>query len=51
MKAHSQKFIQKRKFYMALPVLVVPFMTMFFWALGGGKARLLQRRLKRSDSI
>jgi conjugative transposon TraM protein len=37
MKTHSQKFIQKRKFYMALPVLVVPFMTMFFWALGGGK--------------
>ena len=22
---------------MALPVLVIPFMTMFFWALGGGK--------------
>lgn len=37
MKPHSQKFIQKRKFYMALPVLVIPFMTMFFWALGGGK--------------
>ncbi len=37
MKAHSQKFIQKRKFYMALPVLIIPFMTMFFWALGGGK--------------
>jgi conjugative transposon TraM protein len=37
MKAHTQKFIQKRKFYMALPVLVIPFMTMFFWALGGGK--------------
>jgi conjugative transposon TraM protein len=37
MKPHSQKFNQKRKFYMALPVLVIPFMTMFFWALGGGK--------------
>jgi conjugative transposon TraM protein len=37
MKPHSQKFIQKRKFYMALPVLVIPFVTMFFWALGGGK--------------
>ena len=37
MKPHSQKFIQKRKFYMALPVLIIPFMTMFFWALGGGK--------------
>jgi conjugative transposon TraM protein len=37
MKPNSQRFIQKRKFYMALPVLVIPFMTMFFWALGGGK--------------
>ena len=37
MKMHSQRFIQKRKFYVALPVLVIPFMTMFFWALGGGK--------------
>jgi conjugative transposon TraM protein len=37
MKPNSHKFIQKRKFYMALPVLVIPFLTMFFWALGGGK--------------
>jgi hypothetical protein len=37
MKTHSQKSIQKRKFYMALPMLIVPFITMFFWALGGGK--------------
>lgn len=37
MKPHSQKFIQKRKFIMVLPVLVIPFLTMIFWALGGGK--------------
>jgi conjugative transposon TraM protein len=40
MKAYSQKFIQKRKFYMMLPMLVIPFMTMFFWALGGGKGEV-----------
>jgi hypothetical protein len=34
---HSQKFLQQRKFVMALPILVVPFLTMIFWALGGGK--------------
>jgi len=34
---HSQKFLQKRKFAMVLPVLVLPFLTMIFWALGGGK--------------
>jgi conjugative transposon TraM protein len=37
MKPHSQKFIQRRKFVMALPVLVLPFLTMIFWALGGGQ--------------
>jgi conjugative transposon TraM protein len=36
MKPLSQKFIQKRKFLMALPILILPFLTMFFWALGGG---------------
>src|SRR5688572_21926166 len=37
MKAHSEKFIQQRKFLMVLPLLVTPFITMLFWALGGGK--------------
>ena len=48
MKAHSQKFIQKRKFYMMVPILVLPFMTMFFWALGGGKGEAVART---SESI
>ncbi len=37
MKIHSQKFLQQRRFYMVLPVLVFPFITMIFWALGGGQ--------------
>lgn len=37
MKTHSQKYLQQRRFYMALPLLVLPFLTMIFWALGGGK--------------
>jgi len=37
MKTHSQKFLQQRRFYMVLPVLVFPFITMIFWALGGGQ--------------
>ena len=36
---HSQEFLKKRKFYLAIPVLIVPFLTMAFWALGGGKDR------------
>jgi len=37
MKQHSEKFLRKRKFLLALPVLIIPFLTMAFWAAGGGK--------------
>jgi len=37
MKTHSEKFLRQRRFYMVLPVLVLPFITMIFWALGGGQ--------------
>ena len=33
----SQAFLRKRKMLMVLPLLVIPFLTMAFWALGGGK--------------
>lgn len=32
----SQAFLRKRKMMMVLPLLVIPFLTMAFWALGGG---------------
>lgn len=34
----SLKFLKQRKFYTLLPVLVLPFITLMFWAFGGGKA-------------
>jgi conjugative transposon TraM protein len=34
---HSTKFLQQRKLIMALPLLITPFITMIFWALGGGQ--------------
>ena len=34
---HSQVFLRKRKMLMILPILVIPFLTMAFWAMGGGK--------------
>jgi len=34
----SQAFLRKRKMMMVLPLLVLPFLTMAFWALGGGNA-------------
>ena len=33
----SPQFLRKRKFLLILPVLIVPFITLAFWALGGGK--------------
>lgn len=33
----TQKFIRQRKFYLTLPILALPFITLLFWALGGGK--------------
>ena len=38
----SQKFLQQRKFLMVLPLLVLPFLTMIFWALGGGQGTPVQ---------
>ena len=38
MPQQSQEFIKKRKFFLVIPLLILPFLTMAFWALGGGKA-------------
>lgn len=35
----SQSFLRKRKMMLVLPVLIIPFLTMCFWALGGGKGK------------
>ena len=35
-KQQSAETLRKRKFLMVLPLLILPFMTMAFWALGGG---------------
>lgn len=35
---HSARFKQQRRFWMVMPLLVLPFMTLMFWALGGGQA-------------
>ena len=37
LKTQTPKFLQQRKFLMALPLLALPFITLLFWALGGGK--------------
>lgn len=42
---HPQKFLQQRKFFMVLPLLVTPFLIMIFWALGGGKGTPAQAQM------
>lgn len=37
MKNRSAQFMRKRKFYLVLPLLALPFITLAFWAMGGGK--------------
>lgn len=36
---YSQAFLRKRKMMLVLPLLVIPFLTMAFWALGGGQGK------------
>jgi conjugative transposon TraM protein len=36
MKTQSEAFLRRRRFLLVLPLLVLPFLTMAFWALGGG---------------
>jgi conjugative transposon TraM protein len=36
-KTQSEKFLRRRKFLLVLPLLVLPFLTLMFWGLGGGR--------------
>lgn len=37
METHSENYLKRRKFLLVFPLLALPFVTMTFWALGGGK--------------
>jgi len=45
---HSVKFLRQRKMMLVLPVLIFPFVTMGFWALGGGQ---VQAKNNLADNI
>lgn len=34
---HTQTFLRRRKMLLLFPLLIIPFLTLGFWALGGGK--------------
>ncbi|HTN05142.1 conjugative transposon protein TraM [Agriterribacter sp.] len=47
-----QAFLRKRKMLLALPLLIIPFITMAFWALGGGKGSDAQAAMNtRQDGL
>ncbi|KAA5548122.1 conjugative transposon protein TraM [Adhaeribacter rhizoryzae] len=39
---HLPRFLQQRKFFLALPLLTIPFITLIFWLLGGGQVNQMQ---------
>ena len=48
---HTQKFLQQRKFLTVAPVLVVPFLTTLFWALGGGQGTASEIKADTSGGL
>ena len=34
---HTPEFLKERRFLVIMPLLILPFLTMAFWALGGGR--------------
>lgn len=47
----TPKMIRQRKFLLVLPLLVLPFATMIFWALGGGKAENVMAQTNKGFNI
>jgi len=47
-KTLSAQLLRKRKLLIVLPLLVLPFATLLFWALGGGKANDVQAQKQNS---
>lgn len=47
----TPKFLRRRKFFMVLPLLVLPFMTHMFWALGGGKMEKANAQVQTQKGI
>jgi len=47
----SQAFLRKRKMMMVLPLLVIPFVTLAFYALGGGKAHAGNRNIEAMKGL
>lgn len=47
----NPEFRKKRKFYLVIPLLILPFMTMAFWALGGGSGKPDNNQVSQQKGI
>jgi len=47
----NAEFRKKRKFYLVVPLLVLPFLTMTFWALGGGSGKADKNKTAQQKGI
>ena len=47
----SPQFLRKRKMMLVLPLLVLPFITMAFWALGGGSGKESKKEISATNLI
>ncbi len=50
-KTHSAKFLRQRKMMVILPLMILPFLTMAFWALGGGQNSGEDGQLKQQAGL
>lgn len=50
-KEMPSKMIQQRKFLLVLPLLILPFITVIFWALGGGNAQAASAQIQKQEGI
>jgi conjugative transposon TraM protein len=50
-KTKSLKILRQRKMLLVLPLLVLPFITTMFWALGGGKKELKETKLIEKEGF
>lgn len=47
----TPKMIRQRRFMLALPLLALPFMTLMFWSLGGGKVDTAEAQSAKQAGI
>jgi conjugative transposon TraM protein len=50
-KIRAVRYAKQRKFLMILPLLTLPFLTMMFWAFGGGKGSEVVARQNRQQGL